>query len=143
MSHELPKSRSQVKFDNGSQASYENMRPSGSVRRNLLGAGPQESYYGADQSSLVLKPMKPSESRRQFGSRRMTHATDAIQVPPGGSRNFQTTEQDRGSHSMLHNNRPPLGPSPHQPAQWNKGVSLQGADKMINNSEMKITSNRG
>ena len=138
MSHELPKSRSHVKIDNGPHASYENMRPSGSVRRNLLGNGPQ-SYYGADQSSLVVKP---TESRRNFGSRRMTHANDSqLQVP--GTKNFQTTDQDRGSHSMLHNNRPPLGPSPHQPAQWSKGVSLQGADKMINNSEMKITSNRG
>jgi hypothetical protein len=72
MSHELPKSRSHVNIDNGHQASYENMKASGSKRRNIMPHGPQESYYGAEQSSL----MKPTESRRHFGSRRMTHAAD-------------------------------------------------------------------
>jgi hypothetical protein len=50
-------------------------------------------------------------------------------------------EQNRGSHS-IHYSRPPLGPSPHQPQQWNKGVQLMGADKVINGADIKITSNR-
>ena len=113
--------------------------------RRMIQMPVQDAYYGEGKSSIMQNHPK----ERVFGSRRMT--TNAanqggmlIQQNQSRAMNHQTNDYgDRSaSRSALHY-KPPLGPSPHQPAQWSKGHQVQGGDRAIHTTEMKITSGRG